>query len=78
MHTLNITNPMNVTMVICGSCMHELVLVRIWKKINNDIRRREVAARKVMAHLCLTLIIKELKISVEQDRVVTTLNIIKD
>ena len=29
-----------------------------------------------MAHLCLTLIIKELKNSVEQDRVVTTLNII--
>jgi hypothetical protein len=29
------------------------------------------------AHLCLTLIIKELKISVEQDRVVTTLNLIK-
>ena len=25
-------------------------------------------------HLCLTLIIKELKISVEHDRVVTTLN----
>ena len=32
--------------------------------------------RKVAAHLCLTLIIKELKISVEQDRVITTLNII--
>ena len=31
---------------------------------------------KVAAHLCLTRIIKELKISVEQDRVVTTLNII--
>jgi hypothetical protein len=35
-----------------------------------------VAVGKVAAHLCLTLIIKELKISVEQDRVVTTLNII--
>ena len=34
-------------------------------------------AGKVVVHLCLTLIIKELKISVEQDRVVTTLNIIK-
>jgi hypothetical protein len=32
---------------------------------------------KVVAHLCLTLITKELKISVELDRVVTTLNIIK-
>ena len=30
---------------------------------------------KVVAHLCLTLIIKELKISVEHDRVVKTLNI---
>jgi hypothetical protein len=29
------------------------------------------------AHLCLTLITKELKISVEHDRVVATLNIIK-
>ena len=27
-----------------------------------------------MAHLCLTLIVKELKISVEKGRVVTTLN----
>jgi hypothetical protein len=32
---------------------------------------------KVVVHLCLTLIIKELKFSVEHDRVVTTLNIIK-
>ena len=31
---------------------------------------------KVVAHLCLTLNIKELKFSVEHDRVVTTLNII--
>jgi hypothetical protein len=31
---------------------------------------------KVVAHLCLTMFIKELKISVEHDRVVTTLNII--
>jgi hypothetical protein len=38
---------------------------------------REVAVGKVAAHLCLTLIIKDLKISVEHDRVVTTLNIIK-
>ena len=36
-----------------------------------------MAVGKVAAHLCLTLIIKELKISVEQDRVVKTLNIIK-
>ena len=38
---------------------------------------KEVAVRKVATHLCVTLIIKELKISVELDRVVTTLNIIK-
>ena len=31
---------------------------------------------KAPTHLCLTLIIKELKISVEQDRVVIPLNII--
>jgi hypothetical protein len=32
---------------------------------------------KVVAHFCLTLIIKELKFSVERDRVVITLNKIK-
>ena len=35
-----------------------------------------MAIGKVKAHLCLKIIIKELKISVEHDRVVTTLNII--
>ena len=35
-----------------------------------------MAVGKVAAHLCLTLIVKELRISVEHDRVVTTLNII--
>ena len=35
---------------------------------------REVAVGKVAAYLCLTLIVKELKVSVEQGRVVTTLN----
>jgi hypothetical protein len=39
--------------------------------------KKEVTVGKVMVYLCLTLIIKELGISVEQDRVVTTLNIIK-
>ena len=38
---------------------------------------REVAVGKVVAHLCLTLIVKELKINVGQGRVVTPLNIIK-
>jgi hypothetical protein len=32
---------------------------------------------KVIAHLCLTQIIVELKFSVEHDKVVTTLNTIK-
>ena len=53
------------------------MLISIWKKINNDKKRKEVAVGKVEAHLCLTLIIKELNISVEHERVVTTLNIIK-
>jgi len=37
---------------------------------------REVAVGKVTAHLCLTLIVQELEISVEHGGVVTTLNII--
>jgi hypothetical protein len=49
--------------------------------VSKDVKKkniiREVAIGKVAAHLCLTLIVKELKISVEHDRVVTTLNIIK-
>jgi hypothetical protein len=47
------------------------------KKINNDKRRRDIVVGKVVAHLCLTLIIKKLKSHVEHDRVVTTLNTIK-
>jgi hypothetical protein len=35
-----------------------------------------VAIEKATAHLCLPLIVKELKIGVEQGRVVTTLNIL--
>ena len=57
--------------------MHKLSVSKDMKKINNEKRRKEVAVRKVAVHLCLTLIIKELKVSVEQVRVVTTLNIIK-
>ena len=63
-------------MVICESYMHKFSFSKDMKK-NNDKRRNEVAIRKVAAHLCLPLIIKELEISLEQDRVVTTLNIIK-
>ena len=32
----------------------------------------------MVAHLCLTLIIKELKFNVEHDRVITTLNTMKN
>ena len=42
----------------------------------NDIIR-EVAVGKVAIQLFLTLIVKQLKISVEHVRVVTTLNIMK-
>ena len=38
---------------------------------------REVVVGKLASQLCLTLIVKELKINVEQGRVVTTLNTIK-
>jgi hypothetical protein len=42
------------------------VLVRYGKEEEkNDKRRREVAVGKVVAHLCLTPIVKEFKISVE-------------
>jgi hypothetical protein len=65
-------------MVICGSYMHEFSVSKdMKKKMSNDKRRKEAAVGKVAAHLCLTLIIKELRISVEHDRVVTTLNTIK-
>ena len=50
--------------------------------VNKDMRKkniiREVSIGKVAAHLCLTLIVKELKINVEQGRVVTILNINKN
>ena len=49
--------------------------------VSKDMKKkditREVVVGKVVAHLCLTLVVKELKISVEHGRVVTTLNIIK-
>jgi hypothetical protein len=56
--------------------MHEFSVSKDMNQINNDKRRKEVGVWEVAAHLCLTLIIKDLKISVEQDRMVTTLNII--
>jgi hypothetical protein len=49
--------------------------------VSKDMRTkdiiRKVAIGKVVTHLCLTLIIQELKISVEQGKVITTLNITK-
>ena len=42
--------------------------------VSKDIKKidiiREVALRNVMAHLCLTLSVKELKINVEHGRMV--------
>ena len=68
-------------MIICGSYMHKFNVSKDMEKNknknNNDKRIMEVAIGEVATHLCLTLIIKELKISVEQDRVVKTLNVIK-
>ena len=52
--------------------MHKFSVSKDIKNINNDKRRKGVGVEKVPALLCLTLIIKELRISVEQDRVVTT------
>ena len=61
-------------MVICGSYIHEF---SVSKGMENIYIIREVAVGKVATLLCLTLTVKELKINVEQGRVVTTLNIIK-
>ena len=47
------------------------------KKSNNDKRRRDMVVGNVVAHLCITLIIKELKFIAEHSRVVTTPNLIK-
>ena len=44
---------------------------------NSCFTGREVAVGKATAHFYLILILKELKISVEHGRVVTTLNVIK-
>ena len=64
-------------MEMCGSYMHKFSVSKNILKINNDKRRKEIAIGKLAVHLCLTLIIKELRINVEQDRVVTTLHITK-
>ena len=56
--------------------MYKFNVSKDMKKINNEKRRKEVAVGKVTVYLCLTLIIKELRIIVEHGRVETTLNII--
>ena len=49
--------------------------------VSKDMRKkdiiREVVVGKVATQICLILIVKEMKISVEQGRLVTTLNMIK-
>jgi hypothetical protein len=49
--------------------------------INKDMKKEynkgSGTYMSVAAHICLTLFVKELKINVEQGRVVTSLNIIK-
>jgi hypothetical protein len=57
--------------------MHEFSVSKGMNLFDDDKRRKEVVVGKLPEHLCLTLIIKNLKISVEHDRVVTTINIIK-
>ena len=61
-------------MVICESYMFEF---SVSKNMGKKDIIKGVVVGKVAAHLCLTLTIKELKISVGHGRVVTTLNIIK-
>ena len=80
MHALNVNNPTKVsninsklkhfisTMVICGSSMFEFSVSKdMENKCNNDKSR-------IPTYL-LALFVKELKISVKQGRVVTTLYI---
>jgi len=54
--------------------MFEFSVSKDMEKKNNNDERRILA---YLLTLCLTLIVKELKISVEEGRVVTTLSIIK-
>jgi hypothetical protein len=59
-------------MVIYGSYMFEC---GVGKDIKKDIVR-EVVVGKVAKHLCPTLTIRKFRISIEQGRMVTSLNII--
>ena len=62
------------TMILYGSYMFAFSVSKDMEKTINIDKRRIPA--NLLTHL-LTLIVKELKISVEQGRVVTPLNIIK-
>ena len=57
--------------------MHEFSVSKDMQKKLQWYKEKGGGSREGATQLCLTLIIKELKISVEKDRVVTTLNIIK-
>jgi len=52
--------------------MFEFSIIKDMKKNNNNDKRRTLT---YFLTLCLILIVKELKISVEHSRVVTTFNI---
>jgi len=56
--------------------MHKFSVSKDMDK-KNDKRRRVMVVGKVVVNLCLILIIKDFKFSVEHDRKVTTLNTIK-
>ena len=62
-------------MIICGSYIHEFSVSKEMENSNNNDKRR--ISTYLLAYL-LTLVVKELRFSVEQSKVVTTtLNIIK-
>ena len=62
-------------MIICGSYIHEFSVSKEMENSNNNDKRR--ISTYLLAYL-LTLVVKELRFSVEQRKVVTTtLNIIK-
>jgi len=60
-------------MVICEIYMFEFSVSKGRKK-NDNVKRRISSYHLALS---LTLIVKDLKISVEQGRVVTTLNLVK-
>ena len=57
-------------MVICGSYMFEFNVINDMKKKQKNNDKRRITTYLLTYHL--TLVVKELKTSVEQGRVVTT------